>query len=114
MAHDACGSGRDVGFGLTAPAILRRKLLLLGVEMNGFQVEARPSPDDQFHICRRQDGKGPIIRMHTKPACFWAPIGAAVTDLCRTPSMRFQPRYMKWVQRPPSAFPRRARNVTRS
>lgn len=39
--------------------------------------EARPSPDGQFHICRRQDGKGPIIRMHKKPACFWAPIGAS-------------------------------------
>lgn len=39
--------------------------------------EARPSPDGKFHICRRQDGKGPIIRLHKKPACFWAPIGAS-------------------------------------
>lgn len=40
-------------------------------------AEARPSPDGRFHICRRQDGKGPIIRLHKKPACFWAPIGAS-------------------------------------
>jgi hypothetical protein len=39
--------------------------------------EARPSPDDKFHICRRQDGKGALIRIHKKPACFWAPIGAS-------------------------------------
>lgn len=36
--------------------------------------EARPSPDGQFHICRSQDGKGSLIRMHSKPACFWAPV----------------------------------------
>lgn len=40
-------------------------------------AEARPSPDGRYHICRRQDGKGPIIRMHKKPACFWAPMGAS-------------------------------------
>ncbi|MCA0404979.1 MAG: hypothetical protein LCH39_02360 [Proteobacteria bacterium] len=39
--------------------------------------EARPSPDDRYHICRRNDGAGPIIRLHKKPACFWAPIGAS-------------------------------------
>lgn len=37
-------------------------------------AEARPSPDGKFHVCRRQDGTGPLIRMHKKPACFWAPI----------------------------------------
>lgn len=40
-------------------------------------AEARPSPDGQFHVCRRQDGTGPLIRMHKKPACFWAPIEAS-------------------------------------
>lgn len=39
--------------------------------------EARASPDEKFHVCRRQDGKGPLIRMHQKPACFWAPMGAS-------------------------------------
>jgi hypothetical protein len=36
--------------------------------------ETRPSPDGQYHVCRRQDGKGAVIRMHKKPACFWAPV----------------------------------------
>jgi hypothetical protein len=40
-------------------------------------IEARPSPDGRFHVCRRDDGKGALIRMHRKPACFWAPIGAS-------------------------------------
>ena len=40
-------------------------------------AEARPSPDGRFHVCRRQDGKGPLIRMHKAPACFWAPINAS-------------------------------------
>lgn len=39
--------------------------------------EARPSPDGRFHICRREDGKGDLIRLPEKPACFWAPIGAS-------------------------------------
>jgi hypothetical protein len=39
--------------------------------------DARPSPDAQFHVCRRQDGKGALIRMPGKPACFWAPMGGA-------------------------------------
>ncbi|CAN1565421.1 hypothetical protein MCEMSEM23_02899 [Rhabdaerophilaceae bacterium] len=37
-------------------------------------AEARPSPDGRFHVCRRQDGKGPLIRMNKAPACFWAPV----------------------------------------
>ena len=36
--------------------------------------EARPSPDGKFHICRSQDGKGALIRMHSKPACFLAQV----------------------------------------
>lgn len=36
--------------------------------------EARPSPDGQFHVCRSQEGKGALIRMYSKPACFWAPV----------------------------------------
>jgi hypothetical protein len=36
--------------------------------------ETRPSPDGKFHVCRRQDGKGALIRLHNKPACFWAPV----------------------------------------
>lgn len=40
-------------------------------------AEARVSPDKDFHVCRRQDGKGPLIRLDKKPACFWAPIGAS-------------------------------------
>lgn len=39
--------------------------------------EARPSPDNAFHICRREDGKGALIRDPGKPACFWAPMGAS-------------------------------------
>jgi hypothetical protein len=39
--------------------------------------EARPSPDQNFHVCRREDGKGALIRLHEKPACFWAPVGAS-------------------------------------
>lgn len=38
------------------------------------QDEARPSPDGRFHVCRSQDGKGALIRMYAKPACFWAPV----------------------------------------
>jgi hypothetical protein len=38
------------------------------------QDEARPSPDGRFHVCRSQDGKGALIRMYSKPACFWAPV----------------------------------------
>lgn len=41
------------------------------------QDEARPSPDGQFHICRSQEGKGALIRMYSKPACFWAPVVGA-------------------------------------
>lgn len=37
-------------------------------------AEARPSPDGRFHVCRHNDGKGGLIRLHEKPACFWAPI----------------------------------------
>lgn len=40
-------------------------------------AEARPSPDGKFHICRYQDGKGALIKMPGKPACFWAPMGAS-------------------------------------
>lgn len=36
--------------------------------------EARPSPDGQYHVCRTQNGKGDLIRLYSKPACFWAPI----------------------------------------
>lgn len=39
--------------------------------------EARPSPDGRFHICRREDGKGGLITIPGKPACFWAPMGAS-------------------------------------
>lgn len=39
--------------------------------------DARPSPDGRFHVCRREDGKGALIRLHEKPACFWAPMGAS-------------------------------------
>jgi hypothetical protein len=39
--------------------------------------EARASPDGNFHVCRRQDGTGPLIRLHKKPACFWAPMGSS-------------------------------------
>ena len=39
--------------------------------------EARPSPDGRFHICRYEDGKGKMISIPGKPACFWAPIGAS-------------------------------------
>lgn len=39
--------------------------------------EARPSPDGRFHVCRREDGKGALIRQKEKPACFWAPVGAS-------------------------------------
>ena len=39
--------------------------------------EARPSPDQDYHVCRFDDGKGNLIRMPGKPACFWAPMGAA-------------------------------------
>lgn len=35
--------------------------------------EARPSPDGKYHVCRRQDGTGALIRLPEKPACFWAP-----------------------------------------
>jgi hypothetical protein len=36
--------------------------------------EARPSPDGKFHVCRMQEGKGELIRLYSKPACFWAPV----------------------------------------
>jgi hypothetical protein len=36
--------------------------------------DARPSPDGQFHICRHQDGKGAMIAIPGRAACFWAPI----------------------------------------
>lgn len=39
--------------------------------------EARSSPDNRFHVCRRDEGKGALIRLHQKPACFWAPMGAS-------------------------------------
>lgn len=39
--------------------------------------EARPSPDNRFHVCRREDGKGALIRLDKQPACFWAPMGAS-------------------------------------
>lgn len=39
--------------------------------------EARPSPDGQYHICRREDGKGALITIPGKPHCFWAPVGAS-------------------------------------
>lgn len=39
--------------------------------------EARASPDDRFHVCRREDGKGALIRIQKKPACFWAPMGSS-------------------------------------
>ncbi|MBN8532445.1 MAG: hypothetical protein J0L51_00010 [Rhizobiales bacterium] len=45
--------------------------------IDGFRVshgEARPSPDGLFHICRREDGKGDLIRLPGKPACVWAPV----------------------------------------
>lgn len=38
--------------------------------------EARASPDQHFHVCRREDGKGALIRIWKKPACFWAPMGS--------------------------------------
>ena len=34
---------------------------------------ARRSPDDRFHICRNEMGKGQIIIPHGRPACLWAP-----------------------------------------
>ncbi|MGL5447874.1 MAG: hypothetical protein ACRDBL_11250 [Rhabdaerophilum sp.] len=45
--------------------------------IDGFPVrhnEARPSPDGRFHICRREDGKGDLIRKEKGPACAWAPM----------------------------------------
>lgn len=39
--------------------------------------DARPSPDNRFHVCQRDAGKGALIRLHDKPACFWAPMGAS-------------------------------------
>ncbi len=39
--------------------------------------KARPSPDGQYHICRREDGKGQLIELEGLPSCFWAPMGAS-------------------------------------
>ncbi len=39
--------------------------------------DGRPSPDGRYHICRYDDGRGAMIRMPGKPACFWAPMGAS-------------------------------------
>lgn len=39
--------------------------------------EARSSPDGKYHICRHNDGKGALIILPGKPACFWAPMGAS-------------------------------------
>ncbi len=42
----------------------------------GFR-EARVSPDNKYHVCRYEDGKGKMISVPGKPACFWAPVGAS-------------------------------------
>lgn len=42
----------------------------------GFR-EARVSPDGRYHVCRYNDGKGALISVSGKAACFWAPIGAS-------------------------------------
>lgn len=39
--------------------------------------EARVSPDGKYHVCRHNDGKGKLINLPGKPACFWAPMGAS-------------------------------------
>ena len=36
--------------------------------------ELRPSPDDDFHVCRREDGKGEIITPFEEKPCVWAPV----------------------------------------
>lgn len=48
------------------------------VEGNTFvsYKEARVSPDGQYHICRKENGKGALISTE-KGACFWAPMGAS-------------------------------------
>ncbi|MCA0401065.1 MAG: hypothetical protein LCH38_09645 [Proteobacteria bacterium] len=39
--------------------------------------EARASPDGKYHVCRHNNGKGALISVYGKAACFWAPMGSS-------------------------------------